>query len=253
MMEGIAEKALVSLTYGNFGKISDYINEERDSNEVYITEDYLYKNVYRQIIRCEKVGEDTLALNRSFVNRIMNRLGFKSIEEFKKLIDNPIDPILSGCLGNWYSYVRRNTEKLELLRSPVSIYISGNEVCIKLVGPINQFNGKIKISGGCLFCHMYAKAGKELHHVYKIGIRQTPELLQGVFSGASSGGEPIGGRVILIREDQEFDQMSARKLQIELEDKITDPITEKLASYFKTLSKNNLRIERAETFDLDDL
>ena len=86
IMEGIAEKASVSLSYGNFGKISDFINQERNSNEVYITEDYLYKNMYRQILRCEKDNEETLALNRSFVNRIINRLGYKSFEEFKKAI-----------------------------------------------------------------------------------------------------------------------------------------------------------------------
>lgn len=249
----IANRACVSLDYSNFSALSEFINDSRKNSDIYIKEDYLYKNIYRKLILYEKQHVDFISLNSSFVNQISKRLGYKSFDHFIDQKSKPIHPVLLSCVGDWFSYLRRNTEKKELLRSPVKIYVEDHDVKFSLLGPINHFKGTVSLSGGCIFCLCKASNGKEFHHVYKIGIRKNPQLLQGIFSGASSGGEPIGGRVLLIRSNREVTDKSIKKITLNPSDPTNDPLMKSLLSYFNSLKKNNLRIDRSETFDLDDI
>ncbi len=253
LLQEAAERACLSLDYSNFSALSEFINDSRKNGDIHIKEDYLYKNIYRKLILYEKQQIDFISLNSSFVNQISKRLGYKSFDHFTDLKSKPIHPILLSCVGSWFSYLRRNTEKKELLRSPVSIYIEDHDVKISLSGPINEFKGTVSLSGGCIFCLFKSKNGKEFHHVYKIGIRKNPQLLQGIFSGASSGGEPIGGRVLLIRNKEEENGKSIKKILLDQRTADNDPLMKSLLNYFTSLKKNNLRIDRAETFDLDDI
>jgi len=100
---------------------------------------------------------------------------------------------------------------------------------------------------------MRASKGKEFHHVYKIGTREKPSLLKGVFSGVSTAFDPIGGRTVLIRSDEDFSKLKNAELAINEIAKSGSKTEKKLAMYFMNRSENNLSIGRVITFNENEL
>ncbi|MCZ8216363.1 MAG: hypothetical protein O9262_09010, partial [Cyclobacteriaceae bacterium] len=169
-------------------------------------------------------------------------------------IEKPLNPIIKGCLGVYQCYLRRNTTQAVILSSPVSISESiEKQVVFELKGPEQTYSGNVVLKNNCLFILMQAANGKEFHHVYKIGQKLEPKLLQGVFSGMSTSSEPIAGRVILIRSDQPYQQIENQSIPIEKLKQSTLLSERRIAEYFATYEENNLSLPKSMTFSIDDL
>src|SRR5690606_32346735 len=99
---------------------------------------------------------------------------------------------------------------------------------------------------------MEAESGKRLHHIYRIGVREKPQVLQGIFSGVSTTFEPIGGRVVLLAVSEPFEKLEGKELTpAELEQGGT--LGARLARYFESYDGNNLGINPVVSFGEDDL
>ncbi|HCS21244.1 MAG TPA: hypothetical protein DIW47_11905 [Bacteroidetes bacterium] len=91
--------------------------------------------------------------------------------------------------------------------------------------------------------------GKKLSLVFKLGNTTELELLQGVFCGISSAGDPISGREILVKElEQDYEKM--KWAQLSLKDENTDP---RILNYFAEYAPNCIKIKNVSSFQLSDL
>ena len=207
-------------------------------------EDYLYK-LYLNVKDAGK--RDMISLKDGYIDALARLLKFDSYEAFLSADDAPI---LTSCLGSWYSYVRCNSGSKNVLISPVNIYMSGTDVHMLLKGPSREFQGVLKTTGDCVYAVIESGKTKHIHLVFKIGRITKPDLLQGVFSGISSGGDPIAGREILIRQKNKvFEELRPKRVHL---DKLirTEPL---VANYFEKQHKNILKGGRSSTFTIDDL
>ena len=251
LLLSLAEKTNEPLDHAGFGFMSEQLNTT--DHKDYISQKYLYEGVFKKIEKLEREQVAEVRLNICKLDKIARFLGHDHYQEFEKSVECPIDDVLKGCLGTWYSFVRRNSGKGTILASPVKIYQEQNHVFIQLRGPNRIFDGKIELSGGCLFCRIQSEDGKAFQHVYKVGQCKTPNVLQGVFSGVTSSFEPIGGRAVLVREDASYHDLINEQVRIETINDHSPSRLQTLAQYFKHYESNNLRIHQSFTFDLDDL
>jgi len=104
-----------------------------------------------------------------------------------------------------------------------------------------------------LFILMKSSSGKEFHHVYRIGKREEPALLRGMFTGVSTSFDVIGGRTVLIRQKENFSKLRIAQLDMSDLRKSESLEDRRLAEYFEVFEKNNLRIAGTPYFSLDDL
>ena len=116
-----------------------------------------------------------------------------------------------------------------------------------------MFRGEIKTREGCLFVVLESEDGKCFHHVYKIGQRHAPKVLQGVFSGVTTAFDPIAGRVLLIRQDAALEELTNRKAETSA--MIASPEMEerRVGSYFRDYNNNNVSPSKSYEFGYDDL
>lgn len=214
---------------------------------------YLYENLYRKSEKAKRLGLDEIGLSQIKLDALMKFLGYPSFREFCEGVDNPIPAILKSCLGNYYSYVRRNASDTVILRSPARMLEIEGKVKWELKGPALGYNGEVRLDNGCLFILMRAGNGKEFHHVYKIGKRSRPEVLQGTFSGVSTGFDPIGGRVVLVRQEVDWDFLKHAELRTDDLKHSGEILEQNLLRYFSSYNKNNLAIDKVMTFTIEDL
>ena len=118
LFEAVAQKAHCGLSHADFQFLSDEINT---SSEIYITKRYLY-DAYKKVQKTLENQEDKVKLNIAYLNGISSYLGFRDFISFEKSLIAPLNPILEGCLGFWYSYVRCNSGQDDVLVSPVRIF-----------------------------------------------------------------------------------------------------------------------------------
>ncbi|MDN5205622.1 hypothetical protein QQ008_29830 [Fulvivirgaceae bacterium BMA10] len=253
LLQKAAEKADLGLEHGNFGELSIYLEENRKDGDARITEDYLYKNLYRPSKNSLKDGDQTISANQGYLNSICRSIGFRNFEQFQSTLSSPIHPILKSCESGWYCYVRRNTKESVIYQSPVRIYEGDHKMHFELKGPSQRYKGHIRLKNDCLFCNFSADNEKEFLHIYRIGSREKPKVLTGVFAGISTAGFPIGGRVVLIREEVPFGELKNRQFSIAEAQNMEEMRYKKLSKFFQSYEDNNLRIENPITFDLDDL
>jgi len=221
------------------------------SERVNIGSSYLYKYISLELPKKKK--GDTLNLRDAHLDKAADFLGFKNYKDFIQSLEEPSDPLLLKCIGSYYSYVRRNAEKSVVLRSPVRVWRDKGKILFELKGPSQIFTGEVHLKHGCLFILMEAKGGKAFHHIYKIGKREQPNVLQGVFSGVSTAFDPIGGRAVLIRTDAPYISMKNATIDIPALKKSKQLEERRLAEYFKEYINNNIAPEKSYTFGLDDL
>lgn len=246
MLQVLSEKFELPLTQKNLQIIGENIKG--------ITDGYLYKKIYNPIQKLN--ANQSLGLRETQLDAIAKHLGFKSFMSFASSVEQKENPQLQSLLGNYYSYVRGNKMEGEglVFRSPVQILKKKNgEIWLELKGPSQTFSGLMKSRHGCLFILLEAKAGKTFHHVYKLGERKSPMVLQGVFSGVSTAFDPIGGRVVLIRTEDEFNSLSNASLEIKALKKSALEGEKKLAGYFKEYLNNNVAPNRSASFGFEDL
>jgi hypothetical protein len=190
-------------------------------------------------------------LRPSKLDELAAYLGHKNYPAFVESLK--IDPVLQSMVGSYYSYIRMNHEEANLLRSPVRITWSDGHISYHQQGERLEFKGQLQSHGGCLFVLMQSEEGKSFYHVYRIGGRKAPEVLQGIFSGVSTDFKPIGGRAVLLRTNEPFETLKTGVLDIKkmLKSKREDDLT--LAKYFEHREENNLSIKHSANFNLRDL
>lgn len=243
LLEELSRQTGNSVDYAGLKNISEMIGE--------LGSDYLYKKIYQVI----KLGEDhDLHGVRDFhLNKMLKFLGYSSIAAFEDSRRNPLNDQMLTLQGNYYSYVRANYKSGVVLRSPVRIYRQESHLVFELKGKDLCYQGELVLKNGCIFVLMTSPEGKTFHHVYKVGTRKRPKVLQGVFSGVSTAFDPIGGRTVLIRQEKDFGQLTNRKATAD--EMISSPETEetRVGLYFREYYNNNLSPFKSSDFDYDDL
>jgi len=245
MLEALTAKAGESLDWKGLQVIT--IDKLKISNE-----DYLYKRIHLKLQN--KRPNDSIKLHPKNLDTIAKYLEFDTFKKYIQTIEASNDPLLLACVGNYYSYVRGNSKKTStVLRSPVRIWREKGKILLELKGPRQTFTGEVQLKHGCLFVLMEAKSGKAFYHIYRIGTREEPKVLQGVFSGVSTAFDPIGGRAVLIRTDAPYISMKNATIDIPALKKSKQLEERRLAEYFKEYINNNIAPEKSYTFGLDDL
>lgn len=244
LFERLAAKTGDSLDHNGFMNMEHKLGIQSG-----ISHRFLYKK-YRSLT--ESSG-DSATIQNGKLDPILQFLGYSKYSDFQEELYNPIPEILKSCEGKWVCYVRQNSEKGNVYQSPVKIYAESQSMVFHLQGPHQVYIGNIQMSSGTLFTLFKSDRGKQFHHVYKIGRRVRPHVLQGVFSGVSTAGDPIGGRTVLVRLESET--VGINNVKLELDELLSSSNTEMVAigNYFREYSSNNLKINPVVSFDLDDL
>lgn len=217
-----------------------------------VGDDYLYKKIYNPSKKLRKT--DMIGLRADQLDYVARYLGYDNFRTLSQIFDRKEDPQLESLVGNYYSYVRRNAEPATVLRSPVRIFKNKEgTINFELKGPGQVFTGKVENRHGCLFILMEAKGGKAFHHVYKVGERRSPIVLQGIFSGVSTAFDPIGGRAVLIRNNGASASMTNASIRLSELKKSSLMGERNLAGYFREYTNNNVAPNRSATFDEYDL
>ncbi len=118
-------------------------------------------------------------------------------EDYEKQQATPI----VGFEGKWISIVRSNNRQ-DLLFASILISKNEDNTYKAVMGSKdNQFNGKVYELNGCLQL-LFDNGEKMLLLSFRIGKIKIPKLLQGTFSGITSGGAPIAGIEWLVRPSE---------------------------------------------------
>ncbi len=243
ILEHLSEKTGHAIDFPGLRSISEMIGE--------LGSDYLYKKILLEIKT--KDDEELHGVRDFHLNKILGFLGFSSLNSFEAHLHNPPNDQLVSLVGNYYSYVRANYQSGIVLRSPVRIVQSETEINFNLIGKEQTYSGPLRIKDGCLFILMFSGEGKCFHHVYKIGNRKKPIVMQGVFSGVSTAFDPIGGRTVLIRQETSFDSLTNKKLSAEEMISSSSIEESRVGSYFRNYYNNNLSPSKSSDFGYDDL
>lgn len=212
---------------------------------------YVYAKMYRPT---QHNPDGEIGLSPTIANSIAKFFKYKSFRELEsdlKVVKPQVQAL--SMIGSYYGYVRANLSKPTLLRSPVQIYESTGKVWFELQDADVRYKGELMLQGGCMSVQMTSKDGRVLFHVYKIGKRHGPGVLQGVFSGVSSAFEPIGGRVVLVRQDDDGKKLKNEAIDMGRmkESKVKgDRI---LAKYFWKWENNGVVAGEAVSFGFEDL
>ena len=215
--------------------------------------EYLNKRIMFEINKASAKRKDAVGLNKGYINFVAEYLSYANYEEFEEKKDRASNEELEKFIGTWISYVRCNSRQPYILMSPVSIYNERNLVYMKLQGKERAFIGELKIEKGKLFCLLKGEEGKYIHLVFNAGIATRPQVLQGIFSGISAGGDAIAGREVLVRTDREFESIRNDKLRIREILNSNNNELEVIGNYFSDTRINIIKAGRSSTFDLGDL
>jgi len=244
VLKAISKKTGLMPSMKNLNAISEQIPG--------VSDNYLYKKIHSQISK--KKTSEFIGLRTDQLNCVAQFLGYEDFRSLSSALERKDDPQLFSLVGNYYSYVRRNAEKLTVLRSPVTIWKANDGIFwFELKGPSQAFTGEIKKRHGCLFILIESKGGKAFFHVYKIGERASPAVLQGTFSGVSTAFDPIGGRAVLIRAEQPYTSLVNASLDGNTLKKSRIAGEKQLKAYFEEYLNNNVSPNRASAFDIADL
>ena len=216
-----------------------------------IGEDYLYKKIFYEI---RDLGEDhELSLRDAQLNSVAGYLGYKNFPALIAALEAPADEQLQSLVGNYYIFVRQNSTRGLIFQSPVEIKPADARFVLRLKGPSWTYEGDLQIRHGCLFVLLISPEFKSFYHIYKIGTRREPKVIQGIFSGVSTAFDPIGGRSVLLKVNQPFSTLTNQAFTREELTRSPAPESRTLALYFKDYEKNNLSINKVVSFGLEDL
>ena len=216
-----------------------------------ISEDYLYKKIFYEIRALDQ--DYDLSLRDAQLNSVARFLGYKNMVALVSAFEAPVDDQLKSLVGNYYIYVRQNSGKGLVFQSPVEISQGGETFVLKLKGPSWTYEGELKIRHGCLFVLLASPEHKSFYHIYKIGTRRAPEVIQGIFSGVSTAFDPIGGRAVLLKVNLPFSTLRNQAFTLDELAHSDTSEAKTLAVYFKDYSKNNLSINKVVSFGMEDL
>jgi hypothetical protein len=251
LIEEVEKKAGVELTYKTsvliWEKIRHVLKEEPAFKE-----EYLYKHLQSKLRKAGEEKDMELSLNEKKISSLLRYLGYRNFAEFREGKDHPASQ-LGKFIGVWRSYVRCNSKNPFLLSSPVRIYAQKSAVYMELAGPERNFKGELLLSGERVYCLLNGDHGKQIFLVMNGGIRLKPDVLQGVFAGISSAGDPIAGREVLIRQSLPFEEL--RPLKIDIDEWLRSANEEEaaIAKYFAQAENNIIKSGRSSSFDIGDL
>lgn len=214
-------------------------------------ENYLYKKIYLKLQGLK--GQEEVGVSRSHMEIIAKYLGHNNFRELVEELESAIGDQLASLVGSYYCYVRANLEEGVVLRSPVRIYIRKSAALFELKGPSMSYSGEAMVEKGCLFITMRSKEGKVFHHIYKLGERIDPKVLQGTFVGVTTAFDPIGGRTILVRQEEAFGALSNKRINTASLKKSKHQEEKILGLYFDKYHNNNVATKKSATFGFDDL
>lgn len=216
-----------------------------------IGEDYLYKKIFYEIRDLDHDAE--LSLRDAQLNSVARYLGYKNILGLVTSLEMPANDQLQSLVGTYYIYVRQNSTKGLVFQSPVEIIESDGQFVLRLKGPSWTYEGEMQIKHGCLFVLLASPEAKSFYHIYKIGTRRSPRVIQGIFSGVSTAFDPIGGRSVLLRVNQPYSTLQNQAFT--REELLASAVEEnqKLAVYFMDYTRNNLSINKVVSFEIEDL
>jgi hypothetical protein len=250
MLEMLLAKTKQPNSYKGFKEITAQVRERQNES---MGDNYVYENLFRKKESAKEEGSELISVQIGKLDAFSRFLDFRNYQAFCEAADKPLSKTLKELSGSYYSYVRRNDNMGILLRSPVRITEESGEVTMELKGGASNFKGRVELEHGCLFVLLKSGKGKMIHHVYKIGNREKPQVLQGIFSGVSTAFDPIGGRVVLVRREEEYEQLRTQELRISELKKDKTIESKALAAFFATYESNNLSVGKIATFSLDDL
>jgi hypothetical protein len=193
LIELLSERTGHPLDFYGFRQMSERMDTKADISPRYL--DDLYRSMTKKSVK----GIKTNRVSRFHLDSVASYMGFKNFQEFSNSINISLSPIVLSCTGNWWSYVRANSDKY-IFRAPVRIFLdkSRQSIRLELKGKERMFSGKIEEKGSCISGFLESGTDKRIGLVFKLGNSQQIELLQGVFCGISSSGDPIAGREILV-------------------------------------------------------
>ncbi len=244
VLQMLSDKTGIGLDHSGLKAISEKVFPDGNHR-------YLYHNVMQKIK--DRRDDDEVNLNQYHVDKIAAFLGFTSWELLQGKLGRQPDPVLESLHGCYYCYVRASHHEGQLLRSPVIISSNKGKTWLRLQGKNWVFEGEVKLREGCLFILMESSEGKSFYHVYRIGTRRSPEVLQGIFAGVSTAFDPIGGRTVLVRQDGPAESLTNLKIPISKLQASADPSEQLLGKYFQDFSKNNLSPNKSVGFSWEDL
>lgn len=262
LLDAVLEHEELAPDQPGFEKLAILINEEQKQKQkkILFTDRYFSENLYGKSRKALKNGDTEIGVSRAHINTIAQYHGFRDFREFENQPEKPNspnlihNPILEKLQGSWGSYVRVNSGEDKIYAAPVSIYKEEGKYMMKLYGLSRTFEGSISLVGNSLVTTLYSNQGKILNLIFHVGIAIDPKLLQGVFSGMSTGGEPIVGREILVRQGEDENELpKARVVIIPEEDEAKPSIDIRIIRYFGTYEGNCLRAGRSSSFTLGDL
>jgi hypothetical protein len=245
-------RTVVDLLVEKTGDTPDFSGFREMSDKIKLPNpDYLYKKIHQRI----KNERDSVhvGLQLFSLNLIAKYLGWNSFRDLELSLFQGATPQLQSLVGTYYCYVRANLPEGMLLKSPVRIFERERKIWFELRGPSIEYKGEVTSREGCLFILMTSKVGKTFHHVYKIGSRHSPGVLQGVFSGVSTAFDPIGGRTVLVRQREDVSKLNNTSTAILTLTKSKNEEERRLAQYFKFYENNNVAPAKSATFSFKDL
>lgn len=253
LLEQLAKKTGQTMDTTGFTYMGELIEEkEKEKSKperVSISGRYLQENILNRLQK----GEKEINVRPSKANAIAQYLGYANFNDFVSSIESPLPKTLKSCAGNWYSYVRANSGSPEILQAPVRMWVEKNKLRIVLLGRERKFEGEVIERKGNVFAYLESGEHKALSIVLKVGISINPQVLQGVFSGISSNGDPICGREIFVRQtEKDFEKLHWKKIL--MEDVLqTREIDRRIIDYFMDQRENCIKINQVSSFDLNDL
>lgn len=252
LLEEVTQKAGTGLDYSSLKSTRDVMIETLGN--VSFRSDYLYKDILSKLEEAEAQRKVSIGLNKKYVDELVQFLSYASYRQFINIRDQLQYPMLESCTGSWYSYVRCNSGNPEIYVSPVKIFAEGKEIRMLLRGPVRSYEGVVRHEGGCLYALLESGMGKNLHLVFRLGLpQQRPEVLQGVFSGISSAGNPISGREILARQEKDFEQLTHKLYTIEELCKSKNEKAKLIGNYFAKKEKAILSAGNSSVFSWSDI
>jgi hypothetical protein len=104
-----------------------------------------------------------------------------------------------------------------------------------------------------VYCLLESKQDKNLHLVFNVGHSKRPNVLQGVFSGMSTAGDPIAGREVLVRRKEKIFELKNSRQSISEMLKSKSEEEKIIGKYFKEVNQNILKGGKSSTYELTDL
>ena len=254
LLREIADFTKLELSGKTKKKVHDVLNKEYYDlceKDLPFDGEYLYRSLYIEAGKREETH--TLRLREKQMNALVKALGYDDYDNFEQHKHSEITEALANCAGTWYSYVRCNSGKDFILRSPVEIKPLRKRMMMTLYGPQRKFTGELVAEKENLFCQLRSEKVKRLYMIFKTGLSIRPRVLQGVFCGLSTSGEPIDGREVIVKQDAKLDTLTCARESIQDWETSDSEEKREIALYFGDASRSILKAGASVRYALDDL